>query len=39
MAIVNKLQIDAELIAALPALQMVAVAATGSNNIDVDACA
>ncbi|EXI86983.1 MAG: Glycerate dehydrogenase [Candidatus Accumulibacter regalis] len=38
MAIVNKLQIDAELIAALPALQMVAVAATGSNNIDVDAC-
>jgi glycerate dehydrogenase len=38
MAIVNKLRIDAELIAALPALQMVAVAATGANNIDLDAC-
>ena len=38
MAIVNKLRIDAELIAALPALQMVAVAATGTNNIDLDAC-
>ncbi|WP_300337512.1 D-2-hydroxyacid dehydrogenase [Accumulibacter sp.] len=38
MAIVNKLQIDAELIAALPALQMVAVAATGTNNVDLDAC-
>jgi glycerate dehydrogenase len=38
IAIVNKLQIDAELIAALPALQMVAVAATGTNNIDLDAC-
>jgi glycerate dehydrogenase len=38
IAIVNKLQIDAELIAALPALQMVAVAATGANNIDLEAC-
>jgi glycerate dehydrogenase len=27
-----------ELIAALPALQMVAVAATGTNNVDLDAC-
>ncbi|WP_313953451.1 D-2-hydroxyacid dehydrogenase [Accumulibacter sp.] len=38
IAIVNKLQIDAELIAALPALQMIAVAATGTNNVDLDAC-
>ncbi|MEF8724485.1 D-2-hydroxyacid dehydrogenase [Candidatus Accumulibacter phosphatis] len=38
IAIVNKLRIDAELIAALPALQMVAVAATGANNIDLEAC-
>lgn len=38
IAIVNKLQIDAELIAALPSLQMVAVAATGTNNVDLEAC-
>jgi glycerate dehydrogenase len=38
IAIVNKLQIGAELIAALPDLQMVAVAATGTNNVDLDAC-
>jgi len=38
IAIVNKLQIDARLVAALPTLQMVAVAATGTNNIDLDAC-
>lgn len=38
IAIVNKLQIDAELIAALPALRMIAVAATGTNNVDLDAC-
>ena len=38
IAIVNKLRIDAGLLAALPALQMVAVAATGINNIDLDAC-
>jgi hypothetical protein len=38
IAIVNKLPIDAGLIAALPALQMVAVAATGTNNVDLDAC-
>lgn len=38
IAIVNKLSIRAELIAGLPALQMVAVAATGTNNIDLDAC-
>jgi glycerate dehydrogenase len=38
IAIVNKLQLDAELIAALPALRMIAVAATGTNNVDLDAC-
>ncbi len=38
ITIVNKLRIDAELIATLPALQMVAVAATGTNNVDLDAC-
>jgi glycerate dehydrogenase len=38
IAIVNKLQIDAGLIARLPQLQMVAVAATGTNNIDLEAC-
>lgn len=38
IAIVNKLQINAELIARLPQLQMVAVAATGTNNIDLAAC-
>lgn len=38
IAIVNKLPVDAGLIAALPDLQMVAVAATGTNHIDLDAC-
>ncbi|MCM8595312.1 D-2-hydroxyacid dehydrogenase [Accumulibacter sp.] len=38
IAIVNKLCIDAGLIAGLPALQMIAVAATGTNNVDLDAC-
>jgi glycerate dehydrogenase len=38
IVIVNKLQIGAELIAALPALQMIAVAATGTNNVDLAAC-
>lgn len=38
IAIVNKLRIDAALIAGLPDLKMVAVAATGTNNIDLDAC-
>ena len=38
IAIVNKVQLDAALIALLPALRMVAVAATGTNNVDLDAC-
>lgn len=38
VAIVNKLQLPGDVIARLPALQMVAVAATGTNNVDLDAC-
>lgn len=38
IAIVNKLQIDAGLISRLPALQMIAVSATGTNNVDLAAC-
>jgi glycerate dehydrogenase len=38
IAIVNKVQIDAGMIARLPKLQMVAVAATGTNNVDLEAC-
>jgi glycerate dehydrogenase len=38
IAIVNKLLIDAALIARLPDLQMIAVSATGTNNIDLAAC-
>lgn len=38
IAIVNKLPIDAGLIDRLPALQMVAVSATGTNNVDLAAC-
>lgn len=38
VAIVNKVQIDAAMISRLPALKMIAVAATGTNNVDLDAC-
>jgi glycerate dehydrogenase len=38
VAIVNKLRLDAELLARLPELKLIAVAATGTNNIDLDAC-
>ena len=38
VAIVNKLPIDADLIARLPQLRMIAVSATGTNNVDLDAC-
>ena len=38
IAIVNKRLIDAALIARLPQLQMVAVSATGTNNVDLEAC-
>ena len=37
IAIVNKLPISAELMAELPQLRMVAVAATGTNNVDLEA--
>lgn len=38
IAIVNKVQLPAEVIARLPDLKMVAVAATGTNNVDLAAC-
>lgn len=38
IAIVNKRRLTADIIASLPALQMVAIAATGYNNVDLDAC-
>ena len=38
IAIVNKTALRAETIAVLPALKLVAVAATGTDNIDLNAC-
>lgn len=38
IAIVNKLPFTAELIGRLPDLKMIAVAATGTNNVDLAAC-
>lgn len=38
IAIVNKLPFSAELIGRLPDLKMIAVAATGTNNVDLAAC-
>ncbi|THF63174.1 D-2-hydroxyacid dehydrogenase [Pseudothauera nasutitermitis] len=38
IAIVNKLRLGAAQIAALPALRMVAVSATGADNVDLAAC-
>ncbi len=38
VAITNKVPLDAEAIAALPALKMIAVSATGTNNVDLAAC-
>ena len=38
IAVVNKRLLGADVIAALPRLQMVAIAATGYNNVDLDAC-
>lgn len=38
IAIVNKRRLSADIIAGLPALQMIAIAATGYNNVDLDAC-
>jgi glycerate dehydrogenase len=38
IAITNKVPIDATAIAALPILKMIVVSATGTNNVDLDAC-
>jgi glycerate dehydrogenase len=38
IAITNKVVLDAAQIAQLPHLKMVAVSATGTNNVDLDAC-
>ncbi|PKO88176.1 MAG: glycerate dehydrogenase [Betaproteobacteria bacterium HGW-Betaproteobacteria-12] len=38
IAIINKLPLPAAAIAVLPALKMVAIAATGTNIVDLDAC-
>lgn len=38
VAITNKVPLDAAAIAALPELKMIAVSATGTNNVDLDAC-
>ena len=38
IAIINKAPLPAAAVNALPALKMVAVAATGTNNVDLDAC-
>jgi glycerate dehydrogenase len=38
IAITNKVPIDAAALAALPALKMIAVSATGTNNVDLEAC-
>jgi glycerate dehydrogenase len=38
IAVVNKVVLDRETLAQLPALKMVAVAATGVNNVDLQAC-
>jgi glycerate dehydrogenase len=37
VAISNKVRLDAETIAALPRLKLIAVAATGTNNVDIEA--
>lgn len=39
VAIVNKVRLDADTLAALSALRLVAVAATGTDNVDLAACA
>lgn len=38
IAVVNKVRITAEVLDAVPSLRLVAVAATGLNNVDLDAC-
>lgn len=38
IAIVNKVELDAQLIETLPHLKLIVLAATGSDNVDLDAC-
>ena len=38
IAIINKVPIDAAAVDALPSLKMIAVSATGTNNVDLEAC-
>lgn len=38
IAITNKVPIDAAALAALPSLKMIAISATGTNNVDLEAC-
>ncbi|MEJ1959168.1 MAG: NAD(P)-dependent oxidoreductase [Nitrosomonadales bacterium] len=38
IAIINKVQLNREILEQLPKLKMVAVAATGVNNVDIDCC-
>lgn len=38
IAIINKLPLDRALLSRLPNLRLIAVSATGTNNIDLDAC-
>jgi len=38
IAITNKVPVDAAALAALPDLKMIAVSATGTNNVDLEAC-
>ncbi|MGF1757970.1 D-2-hydroxyacid dehydrogenase [Photobacterium sagamiensis] len=38
IAIVNKVVLDADILSQLPQLKMVAISATGTNNVDLDYC-
>ena len=38
IAVTNKVRLDADILSALPDLKMIAIAATGSNVVDLDAC-
>lgn len=38
VAIANKVQLQREILAQLPGLKMVAIAATGTNNVDLECC-
>jgi len=38
IAVINKVKLDADLITTLPALKLVLLTATGTDNVDLDAC-